>query len=195
MLLKVDTMLQTVTMDTYGSGLWNANFARNVLGQPLPTEVDTIRNEEFARDCSNYAKWADLLYRLAGISRATPGGSDAFDNVVEAFFAETKSDGNDTEAVDHSKENKSGVLDFNQTIYRHLKGRTFFKTISGHMGTADGVPRPGDKITLIRGLEMLYIVRSAGRNFRAVGDAFVHGYMFGEMWPKRSENLCRINLI
>jgi hypothetical protein len=58
--------------------------------------------------------------------------------------------------------------------------RTFFYTANGYMGIGSRKMQTGDKICVLFGGEVLFILRPAGENYRLVGECYVHGLMHGE---------------
>jgi hypothetical protein len=43
---------------------------------------------------------------------------------------------------------------------------------------------PGDKIVIIRGLEMPLLLRPVENGYKLITHVYVHGMMYGEMWPQ-----------
>ena len=62
--------------------------------------------------------------------------------------------------------------------------RTFFATKNGYMGVGPRQARPTDRVALISGLQLPFIVRRAGDNYKLIGPAYIHGLMKGERWDK-----------
>ncbi|KAH6644410.1 heterokaryon incompatibility protein-domain-containing protein [Boeremia exigua] len=60
--------------------------------------------------------------------------------------------------------------------------RTFFTTSAGYMGVGPRWAQPSDRIALIAGLQLPFILRKAGDKFNLVGPAYIHGIMQGERW-------------
>ena len=52
------------------------------------------------------------------------------------------------------------------------------------MGVGPRQARPTDRIALISGLQLPFIVRRAGDNYKLIGPAYIHGLMKGERWDK-----------
>lgn len=77
--------------------------------------------------------------------------------------------------------------------------RCFFYTENTYFGTApDPLPdsiQTGDKIVLISGLEMPLVMRSVEGGFRLITHVYVHGIMYGEMWPEDGRELQDIVLV
>ena len=58
--------------------------------------------------------------------------------------------------------------------------KTLFTTASGHLGIGTRLMEVGDKICVLFGGEVLFILRPAGENYKLVGECYVHGLMHGE---------------
>lgn len=71
--------------------------------------------------------------------------------------------------------------------------RTFFTTRDGYMGVGPRSARPTDRIALIAGLQLPFIVRKAGQNYNLIGPAYIYGVMKGERW--NSELAQKITLV
>lgn len=50
------------------------------------------------------------------------------------------------------------------------------------MGVGPRHYTPGDRIALIAGEELPFIVREAGDKYNLIGPAYIHGVMRGERW-------------
>ncbi len=60
------------------------------------------------------------------------------------------------------------------------KGRNFFTTSDGYMGVGPPYARPGDKICIIQGANLPFLVRPEKDGYLLVGEIFVLGLMDGE---------------
>ena len=60
--------------------------------------------------------------------------------------------------------------------------RTLFTTRDGYIGVGPRWIRPGDKISLISGLTLPFVIREKKENYNLIGPAYVHGIMEGERW-------------
>jgi Heterokaryon incompatibility protein (HET) len=71
-----------------------------------------------------------------------------------------------------------------------LLGRCLFVTSSGYLGLASEGVKAGDSVTLLMGGDVPFLLRRRSRkptHFRLVGEAYVHGIMYGEAidgWKK-----------
>lgn len=72
---------------------------------------------------------------------------------------------------------------FHYEILRKDKGKAFFTTTNGYFGLAIGEQiRPGDRIALIPGLEVPFVLRPVGDGFELVTYCYIHGSRDGELW-------------
>lgn len=62
--------------------------------------------------------------------------------------------------------------------------RTFFTTKDNYMGVGPRRMISTDRIALIAGLQLPFIVRKSGDAYNLIGPAYVHGIMKGERWDK-----------
>jgi hypothetical protein len=127
------------------------------------------------------------------------GENDAEKELLEAgitremLTTEVISDMNMICAIDF--DGKDLAANFQYKTWGLQRGKTFFMTQRGWLGSAEGQIREGDIVALIAGLEMPLILSPVQEQFQVVGHAYVHGIMDGEVWPKDLEDLRLINLI
>ena len=69
---------------------------------------------------------------------------------------------------------------FNDFVKKACGGRRFFTTVSGYMGLAPATAQSGDKICLLLGGQVPYILREEENHYKLVGESYVHGIMRGE---------------
>jgi uncharacterized Fe-S cluster-containing MiaB family protein len=62
----------------------------------------------------------------------------------------------------------------------------------GYVGLFPRQTQKGDKIALLSGGRLPFVLRPVGNHFRLVGGCYMHGYMKGEAWPKNEEDLEQI---
>jgi hypothetical protein len=62
-------------------------------------------------------------------------------------------------------------------LYRRLA-----RTEKGYLALVPAEARIDDKIALLQGGKVPYVVREKGKEWELIGDCYVHGIMFGEMW-------------
>src|SRR5436305_4813459 len=75
------------------------------------------------------------------------------------------------------------VKDFHHAAWQIQRGKSFFTTAGGRMGTAEGMIQESDVVALISGMEMPIILRPDGDCYQVAAHAYVHGIMDGEAWP------------
>jgi hypothetical protein len=81
---------------------------------------------------------------------------------------------------------------FHYYVWAFQRGKSFFKTEEGWMGTVEGLPSENDVVAIISGLSMPLVLSPVGGSYRLVGSAYVHGMMQGEF---RLESLDVLKLI
>ncbi|KAH7061758.1 heterokaryon incompatibility protein-domain-containing protein [Paraphoma chrysanthemicola] len=88
---------------------------------------------------------------------------------------------------------------FHSLAHLFSSKKCFFSTGNDYFGTApDPLPvcmMPGDEIAIISGLEMPLLLRPIGDGYRLITHVYVHGMMYGEMWPKVKDCLEDIMLL
>lgn len=101
----------------------------------------------------------------------------------------------------------AGSIDFAVFGQNHFHSRAMvwsakkccFITRNGYFGTApDPLPvsiQAGDVIALISGLEMPVVVRPVEGGYRLIAHVFVHGMMYGELWPENEDQLEDVVLV
>jgi hypothetical protein len=52
------------------------------------------------------------------------------------------------------------------------------------MGVGPRCSRTGDRIALIAGLKLPFVIREAGDRYNLIGPAYIHGIMKGERWDE-----------
>jgi len=72
------------------------------------------------------------------------------------------------------------------------KNRRIIRTENGYVGIAPHFAEKGDWIALFKGGKVPLVIRREGLNWRLVGDAYVHGIMFGTAWK---ENECQTTFL
>lgn len=69
-------------------------------------------------------------------------------------------------------------------------GRSLFSTKSCSLGLGHACVQPGDEVWLLAGSKVPFVLRpSSGGHRKMVGEAFVHGVMYGEAWPTKESEL------
>lgn len=88
---------------------------------------------------------------------------------------------------------------FHSNVMAFSQKKCFFFTENYYIGTAaDPLPvpvEPGDRIAIVRGLEMPLALRPVEGGYRLLTHVYVHGIMYGEAWPQNEDNLEEIVLL
>jgi hypothetical protein len=88
---------------------------------------------------------------------------------------------------------------FHSQVMAFAQKKCFFFTENYYIGTAaDPLPvpiEPGDRIAIVRGLEMPLALRPVEGGYRLLTHVYVHGIMYGEAWPQNEDNLEEIVLL
>lgn len=87
------------------------------------------------------------------------------------------------------------VSGYHWTAILYSKLKCLFTTEYGYFGTAPDLVKPGDRVAVIAGLCMPMILRSVGTGYELVTHAYVHGVMYGDVWPEDTSSLERITLV
>lgn len=66
----------------------------------------------------------------------------------------------------------------------HILGRRLAQTCSDKLCLLPSNANVGDEVCLLRGSKTPHVVRRLGNGFQYVGEAFVHGAMYGEIWKE-----------
>ncbi|TKA64802.1 hypothetical protein B0A55_10109 [Friedmanniomyces simplex] len=76
-----------------------------------------------------------------------------------------------------------GGHDFYGSAVLWAGNRTLFVTASGSIGLAPPSSKDGDQVWFVSGAKVPFILRPVedGRHYRLIGEAYVHGYMHGEV--------------
>ena len=87
------------------------------------------------------------------------------------------------------------LMEFHDSVWAFHRGKSFFMTNEGWMGTVEGLPAEGDVVALISGLPMPVVLSRDAGNYRLIGHAYVHGLMNGLGWPKSLDELELIAIV
>lgn len=79
------------------------------------------------------------------------------------------------------KESATAGRDYLRLLSRTMSGRCLFRTVEGGIGIGPGDTHNGDIVVVLRGARTPFILRrnDFSRTFRLLGDAYVHGAMYG----------------
>ena len=73
------------------------------------------------------------------------------------------------------------AFEIERRVRRMILGRSVFTTLNGRRGAGRKLLRRGDKLCVLFGGDVLYILREKGdRQYQFVGDAYMPGFMYGE---------------
>jgi hypothetical protein len=73
------------------------------------------------------------------------------------------------------------------STYNHqCAWRRIFRTERGYIGLAPRFAEVGDKVAILKGGRVAYVLRSVSNRWRLLGDAYVHGIMRGEAFKEDS---------
>lgn len=80
-------------------------------------------------------------------------------------------------------------------IYVVEAGERFCVTQNGYMGNVPPSTLPGDKICVLYGARVPFVLREEGASYRIIGDCYIHGLMDGEAfqlkhWKEKMISIC-----
>ncbi|KAI3316646.1 HET-domain-containing protein [Xylariaceae sp. AK1471] len=64
----------------------------------------------------------------------------------------------------------------------NLASRRLMKTADGFIGMVPRYTKAGDVVALVKGARVPMVLRAAGERWRFVGESYVEGFMYGEVW-------------
>jgi hypothetical protein len=120
--------------------------------------------------------------------------------IIKEFSAEMEEASNSAEA---NQSNIQAVSVNWSTFLRQMEktifGRRLFKTENGHIGLGPETMQEGDLVWMICCAKIPYVLRSTGGEegqFTLIGEAYVHGFVNGEMVEQGlGERLVDIQLV
>jgi hypothetical protein len=75
---------------------------------------------------------------------------------------------------------------FYNTVLRHCMGRNLCVTTEGYLGNVPNGSLKGDKICILFGSAVPFVLRECERGFfKLIGECYIHGIMDGEVMRKR----------
>ena len=83
---------------------------------------------------------------------------------------------------------------FEQAFGRFVRGRKFFSSKRGFVGWIPISAQTGDKICILQGCGIPYVIRPGERGYILLGDCYIHGLMHGEAIRLEHAPLERIRL-
>lgn len=81
--------------------------------------------------------------------------------------------------------------------YRQMVGAMLYRramqTADGGLGLAPGLAQSGDRVALLKGAKLPFILRDRGEYWELIGEAYIHGIMKGKAWTAEIErgNQCK----
>jgi hypothetical protein len=180
------TVIMDLSLFSAGDPVRRSKIWEHSPGQPLKWV------EEASKEIRGFLGWNYALLR---------GNKERENDFLELDMIEKPGDLSEDKSTEHDMiirlwyEENEELKDFHHTVWQIQRGKTFFMTKTGWMGTADGTIQTNDMVVLIAGLEMPFILRPVEDYFRVVGLAHVLGMMDGEQWPKNLSELDLITLI
>jgi hypothetical protein len=91
----------------------------------------------------------------------------------------------------HSTEIASDIERFIEAASNACNGRRLFFTYSGYLGLGPDAMRGGDRLVVLYGGEMPYILRPEGTRFRFVGECYVYDLMKGQAVKKMEKGFLK----
>jgi hypothetical protein len=120
-----------------------------------------------------------FLCQLFGVeTRSMLVTNDLKQAVLHLFATQTELRGAST-----ADKYRQEALPFDRASISKISERRLFKTMNGFVGMGTLSIQPGDQVWLIRDSLVPLVLRPAGDSgtFRLVGEAYLHGFMHGEM--------------
>ncbi|KAK0712279.1 heterokaryon incompatibility protein-domain-containing protein [Apiosordaria backusii] len=105
--------------------------------------------------------------------------------ILETASASTLADGKQPPGPNTAKKGRKTYQDQKLAMFRERHGRAsygraIFRTESQYLGNGPTAAIQGDQVWIVAGADAPLILRPDGDRFKIVGDAYVHGIMFGE---------------
>ena len=85
-----------------------------------------------------------------------------------------------TDYMQHSTQVQIDQRDFEHHHSQWTQGRQFALTQRGRMGWVPVAARMGDDVGLFAGCRIPFVLRTVEKGYKLMGDAYVHGVMYGE---------------
>lgn len=86
-------------------------------------------------------------------------------------------------------------MNFHDSAWAFNRGRSFFVTDEGWMGTVEGVSAEGQVVAIVSGFSMPVVLSRDAGNYRLIGHSYIHGLMEGGGWPKSLDELEIITIV
>ncbi|KAK0099322.1 hypothetical protein ONS95_006318 [Cadophora gregata] len=114
-----------------------------------------------------------------------------FKRIVQEAMESIQTD-EETWYLQTSLEGNEDALIFQDLAMMCTQETSFSTTVKGYMGQGLQGIKAGDEILLVAGVSRPLIARRMGERYRLIGQAYVHGVMYGEKWPVDESELVDI---
>ena len=153
--------------------------------------VDFLQEHQYGREVYDFSFFLRQGMRITHLDEAEL--RDRSGTIEEAFAAALR---RRAKAGDQNLPSTSDTFDHLSMLFlsegaRNLDwSRSLAVTVHGRLSWVSRQTRPGDEVCLIQGAPFPFIVRQRTEEyFGIVGDAYVHGIMGGEAWPRKGEEV------
>ncbi|OAL52743.1 HET-domain-containing protein [Pyrenochaeta sp. DS3sAY3a] len=101
-----------------------------------------------------------------------------------------------THSIEDTTENRKLADDFYRSTLKIWPTILLCVTEKGHVGQVPQFAQVGDKIVLLKGCEVPYLLREVeNRRYKVVSNCYLHGVMHGEAWPRSSTDVHEIWIV
>ncbi|KAK4976517.1 hypothetical protein LTR66_010856, partial [Elasticomyces elasticus] len=153
------------------------------------TETFQKATNEFLYSCSDYLDLVPLFLD------ATPEQNDEDTSEILAQQALEGSNAQSHMRIMELVERLGSMMDRVEAAFDLWLERKLGRLLSGHLVWLPRCAERGDKVCIFAGAKWAAALRPDGDDhYKILGDAYVHGMMFGEAMPKRMEELQDIRL-
>ncbi|KAF3067226.1 hypothetical protein GL218_08486 [Daldinia childiae] len=167
-----------------------ANAMINTLAFFKMSEAESLELEQTE---AQFRSWADVFaypdcnvvtaQDIEAVAQLDPSSVD-YSEIIEAALnhANIRSSGDTVSDAVKQILVSAGIFHF--VICFQLANWAFLFLETGHIGRAYYNCREGDKVALLAGSNVPFVVREVGRDrYQLVAPAYIHGIMYGESWP------------
>lgn len=133
---------------------------------------------------------AHFLIPVADQRLSSRRGSRRADHGFEEAYAIVVDNSPIRAAINQGKLEEAGEIALKAAQYvevmKYQKGRRPWLSTSGYVGLSSGSVEQGDVVVIFRGAKFPYLLRRAGGGnvYVLIGEAYVHGIMYGEFLAK-----------
>jgi hypothetical protein len=172
------------------SFLDHGSFYRDLLGPFYQDWVEVRDDPEFPYISRSTAYWMTLCGGLISQFMTRHVLESDF-HMYEKWKAWVESDQFDYSRSPEDLElNDFDTDDFDTSVWKATDGRILAMTEKGYMGLVPENAVVGDQVVLLAGGKVPYVLRlesdenASSREYKFLGDAYIHGIMQGEAWDK-----------